>query len=68
MLNALRLKDGFALQDFGDRTGLPIDRLTESLRQAESKGWLERAGEGVRPTERGFDFLSDLQQLFLPPA
>ena len=68
MLNALRLKDGFALQDFGDRTGLPIDRLTESLRQAECKGWLERAGEGVRPTERGFDFLSDLQQLFLPPA
>ena len=68
MLNALRLKGGFALQDFGDRTGLPIDRLTESLRQAESKGWLERVGEGVRPTERGFDFLSDLQQLFLPPA
>ena len=29
-------------------------------------GWLQREGAWIRPTARGFDFLSDLQQLFLP--
>ena len=28
-------------------------------------GWLVLDGDWVRPTERGFDFLSDLQELFL---
>ena len=31
MLNALRLKDGFALQDFSARTGLPISQLSSLL-------------------------------------
>ena len=34
--------------------------------QAEAKGWIERDLAQLRPTERGFDFLSDLQELFLP--
>jgi hypothetical protein len=36
------------------------------LREAEAKGLIERECGQVRPTERGFDFLSDLQSLFLP--
>jgi putative oxygen-independent coproporphyrinogen III oxidase len=66
MLNALRLKDGFALQDFADRTGLPLSTIDGPLRDAEAKGLVERDLSRVRPTERGFDFLSDLQSLFLP--
>ena len=31
----------------------------------EAKGLIERDFARVRPTERGFDFLSDLQELFL---
>jgi putative oxygen-independent coproporphyrinogen III oxidase len=65
MLNALRLKDGFAFQDFMDRTGLPISVLDAPLREAEGKGLVERDFAGVKPTTRGFDFLSDLQALFL---
>ena len=65
MLNALRLKDGFALQDFMDRTGLPLSAIEQPLREAEAKGLVERDFVRVRPTERGFDFLSDLQSLFL---
>ena len=65
MLNALRLRDGFALQDFTARTGLPLTAIAEGLRQAEHKGLIERDMGRVRPTERGFDFLSDLQALFL---
>ncbi|WP_445322989.1 radical SAM family heme chaperone HemW [Ramlibacter sp. AN1133] len=66
MLNALRLKDGFALQDFSDRTGLPLSAIEQALREAEGKGLIERDLARVKPTGRGFDFLSDLQALFLP--
>jgi len=65
MLNALRLKDGFALQDFVDRTGLPLSAIEQPLREAQAKGLVERDFARVKPTERGFDFLSDLQALFL---
>ncbi len=66
MLNALRLKDGFTLPDFMDKTGLPPSSVRTALQKAEQKGWLETDGATLRPTARGFDFLSDLQALFLP--
>jgi oxygen-independent coproporphyrinogen-3 oxidase len=66
MLNALRLREGFSLAQFSERTGLPVTVLGPALQQAERQGWIERDGPWVRPTERGFDFLSDLQALFLP--
>ncbi len=66
MLNALRLKDGFALQDFADRTGLPLSSIAKPLQEAQARGLLERDLARVKPTTRGFDFLSDLQGLFLP--
>ena len=65
MLNALRLREGFALQDFTERTGLPLTAIAKALAEAERKGLIERDLAHVRPTERGFDFLSDLQALFL---
>lgn len=66
MLNALRLREGFPLALFAERTGLPLSRIMPALQQAEAKGWIERDPASLRPTERGFDFLSDLQELFLP--
>ena len=68
MLNALRLKDGFTLQDFIEKTGLPPNSVRGQLQKAEQSGWLEADGAWLRPTARGFDFLSDLQSLFLPDA
>ncbi len=65
MLNALRLREGFSLSDFGARTGLPLSAIEEALREGMQKGWLAQEGVWVRPTDRGFDFLSDLQSLFL---
>ena len=65
MLNALRLREGFALQDYLDRTGLPLSSIDKALRTAEAKGLITRDFARVQPTERGFDFLSDLQELFL---
>lgn len=66
MLNALRLREGFSLPQFSERTGLPLSAIDAALQQAQQRGWLAVDGAWVTPTERGFDFLSDLQGLFLP--
>ncbi len=66
MLNALRLKEGFALTDFMERTGLAMTSIQTGLKTAEDQGLIVRDWTRVWPTERGFDFLSDLQSLFLP--
>jgi len=68
MLNALRLKDGFSLAQFSERTGLAITAIQRGLEEAERKGLIERDLARVWPTVRGFDFLSDLQEIFLPDA
>ena len=65
MLNALRLREGFKLQDFAEKTGLPFSAIQKGLDEAERKGLIERDFVRVKPTERGFDFLNDLQALFL---
>jgi oxygen-independent coproporphyrinogen-3 oxidase len=69
MLNALRLREGFELARFGERTGLPLSAVEAALARAQQRGLLghDAATGIVRPTARGFDFLSDLQSLFLPP-
>jgi oxygen-independent coproporphyrinogen-3 oxidase len=68
MLNALRLKDGFLLSQFGERTGLAMTAIQQGLEEAERKGLVGRDLARAWPTTRGFDFLSDLQALFLPDA
>ncbi|MDE2564474.1 MAG: radical SAM family heme chaperone HemW, partial [Burkholderiales bacterium] len=68
MLNALRLREGFELARFAERTGLPLSAIAPALDRAEARGLIERDARSVRPTARGFDFLSDLQALFLPDA
>jgi putative oxygen-independent coproporphyrinogen III oxidase len=65
MLGALRLAEGFELARFAERTGQSIVAIDAALRQAEQRGLIEFDGPRVRPTVRGFDFLSDLQELFL---
>ncbi len=68
MLNALRLADGFALQEFTERTGLGVNAIADALAEAERQDLLARSLTHVTPTVRGFDFLNDLQTLFLPKS
>jgi hypothetical protein len=43
MLNALRLREGFALADFSERTGLPLSAIAQpGLAEAEQRGLLAR--------------------------
>ena len=65
MLNALRLKEGFSLADYMARTGLSMTAIQQGLSKAEAKQLIVRDLNRVWPTSRGFDFLSDLQALFL---
>jgi oxygen-independent coproporphyrinogen-3 oxidase len=65
ILNALRLRDGFELPLFTERTGLPLSSIRAALQQAEQKGLVTQDLERIKPTARGFDFLSDLQKMFL---
>ena len=65
MLNALRLRDGFTLAQYCERTGLPMTAIEKGMEEAERKGLIERDLSRVKPTTRGFDFLNDLQALFL---
>lgn len=67
MLNTLRLREGFALERLRERTGLPLSAVEAALSEAVRRGLLTRDASRVVPTPRGFDFLSDLQALFLPP-
>jgi oxygen-independent coproporphyrinogen-3 oxidase len=65
-LNALRLRAGFDLALFTERTGQPAALLAEPIERARARGLVEVDATHVRPTALGFDFLSDLQALFLP--
>ena len=68
MLNALRLRSGFAGADFERRTGLSIVSIMGPLDQARHRGLLTQEGDCWRPTDLGWQFLNDLQALFLPPS
>jgi oxygen-independent coproporphyrinogen-3 oxidase len=67
MLNALRLADGFELARFTERTGQPLATIEPALQRACERGLLVLGAGRAVPTPLGFDFLSDLQQMFLPP-
>ena len=68
MLNLLRLREGFELSLFAERTGLSVAAVLGPLETARVKGLVDFDGLTVQPTARGFDFLSDLQALFLADA
>jgi oxygen-independent coproporphyrinogen-3 oxidase len=66
MLNALRLREGVPRTLFSERTGMPVSAIDAAVQQARQRGLLLDVPHLLQPTERGFDFLSDLQALFLP--
>ena len=51
MLNALRLKEGFEIARFGERTGLPLSAIERPLAEAERRGLIERDLQ-ARPADR----------------
>ncbi len=68
MLNALRLREGFARATFEARTGLPLAAIAGPLAQAFEAGWLVAEDDRIRPTEAGLRFANDTMTLFLEGA
>lgn len=68
MMNLLRLRDGFDMTLFTERTGLPPSSLDPALATALSKGLLETRADRISATPLGRRFLNDLLGLFVPDA
>lgn len=68
MLNALRLKHGFTMQQFELYTGLPIEKINQPLQSHISEGLLVMANDRIYCSDRGYGFLDDVLQNWLPQA
>ncbi|MEM6575629.1 MAG: radical SAM family heme chaperone HemW [Pseudomonadota bacterium] len=65
MLGALRLRAGVAISDFTRRTGLSLAQLEPELHTGVEKGWLNVDADRIAPSELGYQYLNDVQGLFL---
>jgi putative oxygen-independent coproporphyrinogen III oxidase len=66
MLNALRLPDGFEVELFHTRTGLPWARVARTIGQLQQQGLLGHEPSRCFPTPQGLLFLNDVLLHFLP--
>ena len=67
MLNTLRLTGGFESKLFADNTGLSLNLVLPLLNQAKEQGLMGYDSKHIYPTEKGLQYLNDLQALFLNP-
>jgi len=65
LMNALRLREGFAAGLFSQRTGLPLAALEPELATAVDEGLLEHVDDRIRCSPAGFNFLDTVLQRFL---
>jgi oxygen-independent coproporphyrinogen-3 oxidase len=65
MLNALRLKQGFDKSLFFNRTGMPIEIIENKIQYAVDRELLKVDKTKIIPTNKGYNFLNDLQEYFL---
>lgn len=65
MLNALRLREGVALDLFNERTGLFYGDISDRLALARQKKLLTTDHSRLQATETGWRFLNELQSIFL---
>lgn len=71
MLNALRLIDGVPASRWREHTGTEIGDhplLLSALALAQSRGLMATDPLRFRASPRGLELLSDLQEMFIPPA
>ncbi len=66
MMNQLRLKDGFQIDQFSQRTGLTIDTLEPVLSSCIKNNLLFRSKNQIGSTELGWRYLDTILEQFLP--
>lgn len=65
-MNALRLREGFEMAIYRERTGLTDATLAPTLDRAAERGLIERESGRVCASPLGWRHLNDLLMLFLP--
>ena len=65
MLNVLRLREGVPLECLSERTALTLDDIQASVLNAQKLGLMPFPLTRYVTTAKGWDFLSDTQELFL---
>lgn len=66
VMNQLRLKAGFDLNHYQAVTGLPLDTLEPALSICIRQGLLVQQGQQICCSDRGWDFLDDILEKFIP--
>ncbi len=66
MLNALRLNDGFKINQFENYTGLPIQTIQPQIDLAIEKNMLKQEKGRIYPSLFGQRYLNDLIDIFSP--
>ncbi len=67
LMNALRLRDGFAAGDFEAATGLAAEVLSAPMARLGARGLIEQGVGYWRASPRGYRFLNDVLTEFLSP-
>lgn len=65
MLNVLRLRKGVALELISERTDLSLSDLSENIQKAQNFGLMDNPLKRFVASNKGWNFLSDLQEIFL---
>lgn len=66
LMNQLRLKAGFNLENFQKHTGLSCDSLQPALSQCLDQDLLIQQQQQICCSERGWNFLDDILEKFIP--
>ena len=69
-MNALRLQDGFDIELFEQRTGYPLDAISEGINAAIEKELLvkcllDNEREHIKTTAKGSLFLNEILAIFM---
>lgn len=65
MLNVLRLREGVSLDLLSQRTALTLKDIQPNIDEAQSLGLMPKPLNRFVTTDKGWDFLSDVQEIFL---
>ncbi len=66
MMNAMRLKDGVDIESFFEHTGVLFSQIQKQISEAQETGLLELLDGRVKPSKRGYLFLNELLERFMP--
>lgn len=65
LMNALRLREGFTIEQYQSRTGLPFGPLGKQVESLQHQGLLTVENGRISTTERGYQFLNSVLEAFL---